>query len=489
MAFAPRLERLILTALVATVAVVYVIAWLAPGFGLHRDDAVYLVIARALRAGHGYALDSLPTPIPQTEYPPLLAAMLTLFSLVSNNVQWLKLEPMACCAVWLWLTRKLLLKMGASRAAALAIVMLTAAAPITVFLATNLMPETLFAVLLTAALLLLLEERTWTGGFCAGLAFLTQTAGASLIAACVLILLVRKRLRGAAQFTAGAALPALPWLGWTGGAIYAPQEAITGLPASEKLVVMSNNLVSLVGSPFALLTNFSSTWTVVATAALAIWCLYKRRQLAPDLFFLLYMLTLDLRVGPPQHLVAPVLPLILWLVWRSVRTMTPREMPAGAVLILAGFTLFATLRQTPVTIRNGTFPPSADLPNDWKEMEKMFAWVRSNTPPDANVMANLDPLWYLNTGRKAIRGFTPDPYRTYYSPGLAPITAAGLSAEFLKSRPAYVVISPDRDFIESTSYTRAVEALERGGLLEAVDGVGLAHGYRLLRATGASTLR
>ncbi len=489
MEFTPRLEKWILAAVTAIAVVAYVIAWLAPGFGLHRDDAVYLVMARALRAGHGYTLDSLPTPIPQTEYPPLWAAMLTLFGLVSNDVQWLKLGPMACCGVWLWLTRKLLLKMGASRTAALSIVMLTAAAPITVFLATNLMAESFFALLLTAALLLLLEERTWMGGLCAGLAFVTQTAGAPLIAACVLILLVRKRLRGAAQFTAGTALPALLWLGWTGGAIYGPQNAITGLPASEKLVVMGNNFVSLLASPFALLTNFSSTWTVVATAALAIWCLYKRRQLAPDLFLFLYLLTLDLRVGPPQHLVAPVLPLILWMIWRSVRTMTPREMPAGAVLVLAGFTLFATLRQIPVTIRNGSFPSSAAPPNDWKEMEKMFAWVRSNTSPGVIVMANLDLLWYLNTGRKAMRGFAPDPYRIFYSSGLTPITAAELSAEFLKSRPTYVAISPDRDFVESTSYNRAVEALERGGLLEAVDGAGLAHGYRLLRATGASSLR
>jgi hypothetical protein len=104
-------------------------------------------------------------------------------------------------------------------------------------------------------------------------------------------------------------------------------------------------------------------------------------------------------------------------------------------------------------------------------------------------MANLDSLWYLNTGRKAIRGFTADPYRLFYSPGSTPVTAAELSAELLKSRPTYVAISPDRDFVESAFYNRAVEALERGGLLEAVDGAGLAHGYRLLRATGASSLR
>jgi hypothetical protein len=50
-------------------------------------------------------------------------------------------------------------------------------------------------------------------------------------------------------------------------------------------------------------------------------------------------------------------------------------------------------------------------------------------------------------------------------------------------------MSPDRDFGEAAAYNKAVEALERGGLLEPVDGVGLARSYRLLKATGASSLR
>ena len=494
----PRAQKWILAAVVVVLAAIYGIVWLAPGFGLYHDDAIYLMTARSLLAGH-YTIDSLPAPIVQTKYPPVWPAVLALFSLVSSNLQWLKLAPLGCGAAWLWVTRRLLLKMGASPAAAWAIVGLTAMAPTTVFLAGNLMSEMVFSLLVTTALLLLLEERNTQAGFCAGLAFLTRTIGAPLMAACVVVLLLRRRLKGAAQFTAAAALAALPWLGWTAyhsagdryysSANYVVQNVITGLQASEKLAVVGNNFLFLLASPFALLTNLSGPWSVAGTFLLAVWCLYKRRQLVPDVFLFLYLLTTDLWAWPPQRFVAPLLPLILWVIWRAVRTVKSREMVVACVLILAGVTMYATVRQLPVTLRNGQFPSSLQPPDDWRQMEKMFAWVRANTPPDAVIMANLDPLWYLRTGRKVARGFRPDPFHTFYSPGSTPINVADLTAEFLKSGAAYVALSPDRDFAEAASYHKAMEALVRGGLLEPVEGTGLAPGYRLLRATGTSSLR
>ena len=495
----PRLQKRILAGAVLVLAVVYGIAWLAPAIGLYHDDAIYLVTARALLAGHGYTIDSLPAPIPQTKYPPLFPGLLAVFALVAENAQWLKLVPLLCTAAWLWLTARLLRKMGASRGASWLLVGMTAAAPATVFLSSNLLSETLFAALLTAALILLLEERTISGGLCAGLAMLTRTAGLPLIAACVLTLLLRKRLKGAAQFTAAAALVVLPWLVWSAlhqtqdlyysGANYSAQNVLTGLDASEKVAVMSSNFMFLLASPFALLTGMSNVWTAVGTLLLVPWCLYRRRQLVPDLFIFLYLVMLDLWAWPPQRFVAPVLPLILWMVWRAARMVKNRDMVAACVVILGGLTLYATARQLPVTLRNGQFPSSNQPPNNWAEMQKMFAWVRANTLKDAVIVANLDPLWYLNTGRRALRGFTPNPYRTFYQSGATPVTPAELAATLLRSPAAYVALSPDLDFAESASYHKAVEALQRGGLLEPVEGTGLGQGYRLYRATGAAALR
>ena len=55
----PRLQKRILAGAALVLAVVYGIAWLAPAIGLYHDDAVYLVTARALLAGHGYTIDKI----------------------------------------------------------------------------------------------------------------------------------------------------------------------------------------------------------------------------------------------------------------------------------------------------------------------------------------------------------------------------------------------------------------------------------------------
>src|SRR5579863_2353231 len=127
-------QRAIIAVYFAALVVVYAIAWLAPGVGLAHDDAVYLVTAKAIAAGHGYVIDSLPDPGPQTQFPPIFPGLLALFTFVSQQTLWLKLLPLACAAGWFVLTRKLLLKMGASRNDALLLVGLTAASPVVVYL-------------------------------------------------------------------------------------------------------------------------------------------------------------------------------------------------------------------------------------------------------------------------------------------------------------------------------------------------------------------
>ena len=54
--------------------------------------------------------------------------------------------------------RRLLLRMGATANSSLLIAGITAASPTILFLSTNLLPETLFALLTTAALLALLRS-------------------------------------------------------------------------------------------------------------------------------------------------------------------------------------------------------------------------------------------------------------------------------------------------------------------------------------------
>jgi hypothetical protein len=53
--------------------------------------------------------------------------------------------------------------------------------------------------------------------------------------------------------------------------------------------------------------------------------------------------------------------------------------------------------------------------DDWSATRELLDWIRWNTPQDSVLLGNLDPTYYLYTGRKAVRGFSADPYLLHYS--------------------------------------------------------------------------
>lgn len=461
----------------AALAVIYGIAWLAPGVGLARDDATYLMTAKAIAAGQGY---------PQTQFPPVFPVLLAVFTLISQQTQWLKVLPLLCSVGWLWLTRNLLLKMGASRNDAFLLVGLTAASPMVVFLSTNLMAESLFALLMTAALLALLEDRAWMAGMLAGLATLTRIAGVPLIVVCIVTLVARRRFRSAVVFAAIATLLAAPWFGWAlahPDNTYRASNVLTGLAASEKATVLGRNIELLFATPFSLLSGFSNifgTWIFISVLA---WSLIVRRQLLPDLLIAVYSLTLLCWTWPPERFVAPILPLVFWLVWRVFRLMELREALAALVLIFCLLPLAADVIRVPATRASGYFPVSGEAADDWPEMQKLFALIRAHTAPEDTLLANMDDVFYLNTGRRTIRGFDPTGFELFYAPRPLIVTPDGLTHAIREAQVRYVVLTPDRGMPESAAFHRSIEALERGGVLETVIASSMSRDYRLFRVT------
>ncbi len=489
MTFSGGSQRAFIAFCVALLAIVYAIAWLTPAVGLYRDDATSLITAKALWAGHGYTIDSLPAPVPQTQYPPLFPALLALFLLVSKQTQWLKLLPLLCAAGWFAVTFRLLRKMGASKNGALTLVILTAVSPTVVFLATSLFSEALFALLVAACLLMLLEDRPLLAGALAGLATLTSIAGATLIVACILTLVIRRRLGSALRFTAVAMVLVAPWLGWSlarGATTYTNLNIVTSLPANEKAIVLAQNLFQLLLSPLPLLTGLANQYAVIGVVAIFGWCMYVRRQLLPDLFVGFYCLMLLCRISPPARPIAPILPLILWIAWRVVARVRIKEAVAAFVLILGGAGLWSDGARIPKILAAGAMPlsPEADAipPDNWREMAKLYAWIRDNTAPSNIVAGNLDGALFLNTGRKAIRGYAPHAFGLLYAEKPAGITPDELSGSVLRDQADYVVLTPDHGYVEAPSFRSAVVALERGGVLQPVVIPGISPEYRLLRA-------
>jgi hypothetical protein len=443
----------------------YGVAWFAPAIGLACGDGASLV------SGVTHRIDG---------NPPLFPALLALFALVSRQAWWLKLAPLVCTFVWLALTRRLLMKMGASRECSWMLVAMTAASPAVLYLSTGLFAEPLFGVLMTACLLALLEENPVIAGLCAGLATITISAGATLIVACLITLVAHRRLRSAAVFTGTAGIFAVPWLGWS--------LASGGVPASklhlsELAVLTGSNAMGLAAGPFILLTGYPSLYPGLLTAVALLIVLIRRRQFVPDLFMGLYCLALLFQTRPPLHSFAPVLPLFLWILWRVARVgRFALVAQATALLMIAPALWFCAMRVSSV-VTLGAVTAETATPDNWHEMEKLFAFVRANTPPDAVLLADLDPVFYLNTGRTTVRGFVPDDYRNYYAPPGSLVTPDQLHAALLRESVSYVALTPDRDLPESASFHKAVAALERGGLLEPVSVPGVSGEYRLLRVS------
>jgi len=486
-------QRVTIVAYLALLAAMYGIVWFLPANALDHDAAINLVTAKALAAGHGYAIDNLPNPIVQTHQPPLFPALLALFTLASSNAQWLKLLPLAATIGWLALTRRLLIRMGASGNSAVLIPAIAAASPVVLFLGTNLLPETLFGLLATAALLALLSERALLAGIFAGLAALTKIEGLALIAACVLTLLIRRRFRGSAILAMASTLIVAPWIGWSlahlahdapAGSGHVASTIFTGLAANEKAIVLGHNIWDLFAAPISLLTGYTSASTVALMFVALGWCFIARRQTVPDLFLLLYSLVLLFLVVPPERAIAPVLPFVLWVIWRVLRRAGSR----GAVIAMAVIAALAPLAPDAIRVVRaraaGNLSSAAMPPNNWYELQRLFAAVRTLTDSSDIVVSNDDAMLWLSAGRKTLRGFTASPWELFYSPRPALATPDQLSRAILDYHAAYVVLTPDIGLPEAASFHTSVAALERGGIIEPVALPRIERGYQLFRVAG-----
>ena len=248
------------------VAAVYLVLLQTPAAGTFHDDGLYLVTAKALAEGQGYRIISLPGEPPQTKYPILFPWVLSLvWRAVPSfpaNLPWLRLVPLLATLAWLCLSWPLLRRLGASKIQAGAIVLLTAISPWVAFLSTALMSETLFALLLTAGLLMMTRACQEDGtridpliaGFLFGAAVLTRIAGIAPAAAAVAVFLATRRWISAAQCLLGSAVVIAPWFWWVShhqpaaamdayysASNYASWNIVTSYAWPEKLSVLLMN--------------------------------------------------------------------------------------------------------------------------------------------------------------------------------------------------------------------------------------------------------
>ena len=101
-------------------------------------------------------------------------------------------------------------------------------------------------------------------------------------------------------------------------------------------------------------------------------------------------------------------------IYRCCETAAAGLCVVATVLFAAGgFQLWMTVAQAR---EKGMVSPVAGTEN-WNDTARLLNWISRETPQDATLTGNLDPMYYLFTGRRAVRAFTTDPYLLYYDLG------------------------------------------------------------------------
>lgn len=475
----------------------------APAVGMFHDDGIYVVTAKSLATGRGYRIVSLPGEVAQTKYPilfpALLAAVWKLSPQFPQNLFWLKLVPFACTLVWGALAYRLFRDETRSAPVAIALTAWMAVAPWVLFLGTALLSETLFAAFVTGALLLMGRLERGTGGWTmvAGVAllasgaFLTRTVGLTVIVAGGLMLCRRGRWKQVWAFAVICAALCGPWIWWQArqhsatldhapyysSANYGSWNILLHFTPAEKAHILSQNLMGALLAPATLigvpptgagpLLALALGALIVAGFAVSI----GRRPAALEIFVVLYGAAVLSWAWPPVRFVAPVLPVLLLYGYRGGRaagTLFRLRAPATrAALACAALALLVqggwSLRRTALAIAQSGSVQMPGLPqDDWRETVRMLDWIARNAPPDAVLVGNLDPVFYLYTGRKSVRAFVPNPYLLHYA-AIEAASPLGSPAELLDTirwyRANYLVCAPNASFREGPYLARLTTAL------------------------------
>jgi len=422
-----------------------------PRFGDFHDDSIYYVTAKSLASGGGYRIESLPGEPAQTKYPPLYPLLL--------SIAW-KVDPQfprnLTIAAWIsWLALPAVLfqllalfrRLGFSTGRTWLLLVLFAVNPYTALFSTQLLSEMLFLALVLAGMHLV--ERSLdspslaiAAGIAGGLAYLTRSAGIVLFAtAMVYLWLTRKQHRTAWLFAAGMLPFVAGWTLWSRlhqlptndpSLIYYTdyfRNQLYSLSLKDLHLYVWRNIDALLwGLGGLIVPKVTSSWflkiltQVIAVAMIAgIVRMVRRGQgVLYALFAAMGAVLLCVCTFPAnERLTLPFFPLALAgllvemehffetaRVGLRHKDRSQRVAASGLVavfaLVLAG-ALALQLYVAQVFMRDDAEHHRARI----TARIPVYEWARKNLPADASVLATEDVMFYLHTGRHAMRPSLP----------------------------------------------------------------------------------
>jgi len=468
-----RVAPLVVGALALAVALLTVTPW---PVGVFQDDAIYVVLAKALATGDGFRMINMPGAPHATHFPPgyplLLAGLWKLFPSFPDNIVVFKFTNaifLAGTAVFTYRfsrTRFALGPVGASVAAIMGTV------SVVVLVITGVVLSEPMYVFLMIPTLMVCERAAEEGdarsaalaGALIGVLALVRTVGIFLLPAVLLVLLARRHWRAAMIVGATALVFVVPWQMWISayqGEMPAPFVGKYGAYGSwlaegyrgggwpfarAVLAKNANELFGFLGYitlPVApVWPRFVSLGTVIGVMGIAAYNL--RGRIPVTLLFLVAYgaVILAWPFEPTRFALVwwPVLAALLVAGTRTLWMWRPRALPARVVRIAVAVCIaIIACGYGAYNVRGVRGQWWVNIQSDAGTRAKPIAeWVARATTPDDVVITDHDLIVYLYTGRRAV------PTATFTARGrITPLTptedAAILRAMLSSIKPKWYI--------------------------------------------------
>ena len=479
--------------------------------GLFHDDGIYAVVGKAIADGDGYRIVSLPSAPAQTKYPfvysYLLSWLWTLNPSFPQNIAWLKgLNVTVFLAIFFVAVIYYRRSASGSTTAAVLFAVLACCNPI-IFGFTDYVLSDLWLVLLSLCALVFCAgaESDRAGSYrlllltgVIGLACLSRSAALPLVFSGAIHTFTLRGWRAAAMFLLGVSLIVAPWLAWLWFhwqqpmdslfAYYSAYDAIGNTGSGQWTATIQHHLPVVLGNArylsdmlelfyltpllpgIGLFIGFFSFIGLVTSA---------RRE---DVFawsFLIFSIAL-LMAWPfhPGRYLAPLTPVILLFLFRGMaRARSWLETvlsnfvswhwlsrlvwsPVLIILLLDGVWLSSYLLIRDDQTTRALY--GSRLPYGWTGFEESFAWIRAHAKPDALLATAYDPMYYLYTGRRAIRPALHRPATYFYPYGGAQPDVGSvqeIKPQLAKLHINYLIVDPLDGYAEGKATVKLLDDL------------------------------
>ena len=419
--------------------------------GVFHDDAMYVVLARAIANGRGYRWINLPDAPAASHFPPGLPLVLALiwraWPVFPANVVAFKAFNVLCFAATSVLAAQLVRERLASEGWGLAAGILAAVAVPSLVLTTMVLSEPLFLAIALGTLLMAerapanAPRHAFVAGLLAGSAMLVRMHGAALAIGIIGVLLLRRRARDAGAAALGTLAVVLPWqlwarvtteplappiagnygsyLAWWMRGFHELGARMLSMTASRTCTEVTSMMVSLF-SPGRSAPVHALTLVALAIALVSTAFVLSKRMPVTALFLVLYLAVVVVWPFPPSRFLWGIWPLVLLIIIGPAREVAGRASWIPPVRVVVGLSCawlavgYAMYEVRAVRGRWWSSIARASTPR----IDGAVAFATAHTAPGDIISADDEGAVFLYTGRHTVPvlSFTVENYLLQRSP-------------------------------------------------------------------------